>query len=114
MTQKREARRAGDAAGHENAVCLAAKSTDIARKNALPQAEVRRNPTAVIEARCKLIRELIFENLGAAPLFIDTAQMLVEARDDVGARNSIRMGALHFKAAVRSANELSSVKAAGR
>ena len=57
---------------------------------------------------------MIFENLGAARLFIDTAQMLVEARDDVGARHSIRMGALHFKAAVTSANELSSVKAAGR
>jgi hypothetical protein len=108
-----ETRRAGGAAGPENAVGLAANSTDIARKNALPQAEARRNPTAVIVG-CELIREAIFENLGAARLFIDTAQMLVEARDDVGARHSIGMGALHFKAAVTSANELSSVKAAGR
>jgi hypothetical protein len=44
-------------------------------------------------------------------LFIDTAQMLIEARDDVGARHSIRMAALHFKAAVQSVNELAALKA---
>jgi hypothetical protein len=109
-----ETRRAGGVAGPENAVCFAANSTDIARKNALPQAEVRRNPTAVIEARCELIRELIFENLGAARLFIDTAQ---NARR--GSRRCWRAsfdphGRSAFQAAVTSANELSSVKAAGR
>ena len=36
-----------------------------------------------------------------------------DARDDAGMRHSIHMGALHFKAAVTSANELSSVKEAG-
>jgi hypothetical protein len=63
MPLKDETRRAGGAAGPENAVCFAANTTDIARKNALPQAEVTRNPTAVIEARCELVRELIFANL---------------------------------------------------
>jgi hypothetical protein len=69
---------------------------------------------AVREARLELLREAIFENLGAAKLFIETVLLLIEVRDDVGARHSIRMGALHFKAAVTSANDLSSVKAAGR
>jgi hypothetical protein len=69
---------------------------------------------AVREARLELLREAIFENLGAAKLFIETVQLLIEVWDDVGARHSLRMGALHFKAAVTSANELFSVKAAGR
>jgi hypothetical protein len=93
---------------------LAADDQGIARNTAPAQAEVFRNPRAVGEAKLELLREAIFENLGAAGLFIGTAQLLIEARDDAGMRHSIRMDALHFKAAVTCANELSSVKAAGR
>ncbi len=89
---------------------LAMERLDNAEKATPAQSQNR----AVREARLELLREAIFENLGAAKLVIETALLLIEARDDVGAHHSIRMGALHFKAAVTSANELSSVKAAGR
>ena len=82
--------------------------------NAANSGDAQGQNRAVREARLELLREAIFENLGAAKLFIETVLLLIEVRDDVGARHSIRMGALHFKAAVTSANELSSFKAAGR
>ena len=104
-----ETRRAGGAAGPENAVCLVANSTDFVRKNALPEAEIRRTLAAIIEACCELICEFIFENLGAARLFIKAAQLLIEGHDDVGARHS----ALHVKGAVQCANELAALKAGG-
>jgi hypothetical protein len=101
---------AGVAAGPSETSRLATERFDNAEKATPAQGQNR----AVREARLELLREAMFENLGAAKLFIETALLLIEARDDVGARHSIRMGALHFKAAVTSANELSSVKAAGR
>jgi hypothetical protein len=109
MTQTHETRRAC-ATGSIETVCLAADSLDNPSKPAALQV----NSRAVLDARLELLREAIFENLGEAGPFIGTAQLLIEARDDAGMRHSIRMGALHFKAAITCANELSSVKAAGR
>jgi hypothetical protein len=83
---------------------------DNANKAASAQGQNR----AVREARLELLRGAIFENLGAAKLFIETVQLLIEGRDDVGARHSLRMAALHFKAAVQSANELAALKAGGQ
>jgi hypothetical protein len=110
MTQTCEDPVAGSAAGPSETFRLATERLDNANKAASAQGQNR----AVREARLELLRESIFENLGAARLFIDTAQMLVEARDDAGMRHSIRMGSLHFKAAVQSANELAALKAGGQ
>ena len=105
-----ETRRAGGAAGPLETFRLATEHLDNAEKATPAQGQNR----AVREARLELLREAIFENLGAAKLVIETALLLIEARDDVGARHSLRMGALHFKAAVQSANELSALKAEPR
>ena len=110
MTQTCEDPVAGVAAGPSETFRLATERFDNANKAASAQGQNR----AVREARLELLRGAIFENLGAARLFIDSAQLLIDARDDAGMRHSVRMGALHFKAAVVSANELSSVKAAGQ
>ena len=95
-----EPRRAGGAAGPLETFRLAMERLDNA--NTTPPAQSQNR--AVREARLKLLREAIFEDLGAAKLVIETALLLIEARDDVGARHSIRMGALHFKAAEERRN----------
>lgn len=97
-------------AGLDQSFSLLRDNREIARNSASTQAEILRNPAAAREAKLELLRESIFESLGAVRLFIETAQLLIDARDDAGVCHSIRMGALHFKAAVASANELSSVK----
>jgi hypothetical protein len=77
------------------------------------QAEILRNPRAVREAKLELLREAIFENLGAVSLFAETAKLLIEARDDAGMAHSVKMGAHHFRAAAATVNELSKLKAEG-
>jgi hypothetical protein len=52
------------------------------------------------------IHEVIFENLGAAVLFAETAQLLIEARDDADMTHAVRMGACHYRAAVQTMKEL--------
>jgi hypothetical protein len=89
---------AGVAAGPSETSRLATERFDNAKTAAPAQGQNR----AVREARLKLLREVIFENLGAAKLFIEIVQLLIEGRDDTGARHSLRMGALHFKAAIQS------------
>lgn len=46
------------------------------------QAEILRNPRAVREAKLELLREVIFENLGAVSLFAETAKLSIEEDDD--------------------------------
>jgi hypothetical protein len=55
----------------------------IAPQAAPSQAGILRNPRA------------IFENLVAVSLFVKTAKLLIEARDDAGMAHSVRMGAHH-------------------
>ena len=109
MTQTCEDSVAGVAAGPSETFRLPTERFDNANKAASAQGQNR----AVREARLELLREAIFENLGAAKLFIETVQLLIEGRDDTGARHSLRMGALHFKAAIQSSNELAALKARG-
>ena len=73
-----------------------------------------RNPVAVREARLELIREAIFENLGGARLFIETAQLLIDARDDTGMAHAVKMGAHHYRAAVLLAKDIAALKAEGQ
>jgi hypothetical protein len=82
-------------------------------KTASTQAEIKRNPVAVREARLELIREAIFENLGGARLFIETAQLLIEARDDTGMAHAIKMGAHHYRAAVLLAKDITRPQSGG-
>jgi len=90
MTQTCETRRAGGAAGPSETSRLATERFDNAKTAAPAQGQNR----VVREARLELLREAIFENLGAAKLFIETVQLLIEGRDDTGARHSLQMGAL--------------------
>lgn len=68
------------------------------------------NPAAVKEARLELLRESIFDNLGAVALFAETAKLLIEAGDDVGMAHSVEMGKLHYRAAIVTVKELTSLK----
>jgi hypothetical protein len=80
--------------------------------NSVPnQAEILRNPRAVREAKLELLREAIFENLGAVSHFAETARLLIEVRDDAGMAHSVKMGAHHYRAAAATVNELSKLKA---
>jgi len=72
------------------------------------QAQVT-NPHAVREAKLELLRDAIFENLGAVSLFAETAKLSIEARDDAGMRHAVKMGAQHYRAAVVTANELAAL-----
>ena len=81
--------------------------------NAANSGDAQGQNRAVREARLELLREAIFENLGAAKLFVETVLLLIEVRDDAGARHLLRMGALHFRAAIQSSNELAALKARG-
>ncbi len=85
--------------------------SESAPKIAPAQAE-KRNPRAVKEARIELLREAIFENLGAVSLFAEAAKLLIDARDDAGMRHAVKMGAHHYRAAVVTANELAALKEA--
>jgi hypothetical protein len=87
MTQTCETRRAGGAAGPSETSRLATERFDNAKTAAPAQGQNR-------AVREELLREAIFENLGAAKLFIETVQLLIEGRDDTGARHSLQMGAL--------------------
>ena len=51
-------------------------------------------------------------NLGAVSLFAETAKLLIEARDDAGMAHSVKMGALRYRAAVVTVNELAVLKGA--
>jgi hypothetical protein len=73
----------------------------------------QRNPRAVRDARLVLIREAIFENLGGVRLFVETAQLLIEARDDTGMAHAVRMGAHHYRAAIQLVKDISALKAEG-
>jgi hypothetical protein len=73
----------------------------------------KQDPHAVRAAKLELLREAIFENLGAVQLFAETAKLLIEARDDTGMAHAIKMGAHHYRAAVVTAKELASLKAEG-
>jgi hypothetical protein len=68
---------------------------------------------AVRDARLVLIREAIFENLGGVRLFVETAQLLIEARDDTGMAHAVRMGAHHYRAAIQLVKDISVLKAEG-
>jgi hypothetical protein len=70
-------------------------------------------PDAVREARLELIREAIFDNLGGVRLFVETAQLLIEARDDTGMSHAVKMGAHHYRAAVQLVKDISALKAEG-
>ena len=80
----------------------------------------KRNPKSVIRAPFAkrssraLIREAIFENLGGARLFIETAQLLIEACDDTGMTHAVRMGAHHYRAVVLLAKDIAALKAEGQ
>jgi len=82
-------------------------------KNSSPVQDISRDPAAVREARLELIREAIYENLSGCRLFIETAQLLIEARDDAGMAHAISMGGHHYRAAVVTAKELAGLKASG-
>ncbi len=102
---------AGGAAGLSESVCLSA-DLQVNIPNEAPAQAEKRNPRAVREARLELLREAIFENLGAVSLFAETAKLLIEARDDAGMAHSVKMGAHHYRAAVVTANELAALKGA--
>jgi hypothetical protein len=72
-----------------------------------------RNYQDVREAKLELQREAIFENLGAVRLFVETAQLLIEARDDAGMTHAVKMGAHHYRAAVQTTNELAALMREG-
>jgi hypothetical protein len=113
MTQTCEGQPPGERGGPGNSSCLEGiDSSAIAPKTAPSQAEISRNPRAVREAKLELLREAIFENLGAVSLFAETAKLLIEARDDAGMAHSVKMGAHHYRAAVVTANELAAFKEA--
>jgi hypothetical protein len=93
--------RGGSADGPGKASCLEGiDGSTIAPKTAPSQAEISRDPRAVREAKLELLREAIFENLGAISLFAETAKLLIEARDDAGMAHSVKMGARRYRAAV--------------
>jgi hypothetical protein len=73
----------------------------------------QRNSRAVRDARLVLIREAIFENLRGVRLFVETAQLLIEARDDTGMAHAVRMGAHHYRAAIQLVKDISAVTAEG-
>lgn len=105
--------RGGSADGPGKSSCLEGiDSSPIAPKTAPSQAEISRDPRAVREAKLELLREAIFENLGAVSLFAETAKLLIEARDDAGMAHSVKMGALRYRAAVVTVNELAVLKGA--
>src|ERR1700730_8006797 len=85
---------------------------ETAPNSAPNEAELLHNPRAVREAKLELLREAIFENLGAVSPFAETAKLSIEARDDAGMRHAVKMGAHHYRAAVVTANELAALKGA--
>jgi hypothetical protein len=109
LTCERPPRR--DSEDGPEAVCLSANASDTA-PNSAPKAEILRNPHAVREAKLELMRETIFENLGAVSLFADIAKLSIDVGDDAGMRHAVKMGAHHYRAAVVTANELATLKVA--
>ncbi len=98
----------------QNIDSLAALDIKTHNENPSQTQPEKRNPGAVREAKLELIREAIFENLGGARLFIETAQLLIEARDDTGMTHAVRMGAHHYRAVVLLAKDIAALKAEGQ
>jgi hypothetical protein len=97
MNHTNETRRAGGATGLDKTSFLAGlDNRDIQPKLLPAQAEVFRNPRAVLNARLELLREAIFENLGAVSLFAETAKLSIEAQDDAGMAHAVKMGEHHL------------------
>jgi hypothetical protein len=64
----------------------------------------------VIEAKRDLIRQALFEDLDAVRLYVETALLLIEARDDFGTIYAIDRGAAHYRAIIGAKKELGSLR----
>src|ERR1700719_3025688 len=120
MTQTSE-RGASETGALGNVSVLCGNDTQITSPNPVPaqgqngstSISDQRNSRAVRDARLVLIRESIFENLRGVRLFVETAQLLIEARDDTGMAHSVRMGAHHYREAIQLVKDISALKAEG-
>lgn len=65
---------------------------------------------ALTEAKRDLIRQALFEDLDAVRLYVETALLLIEARDDFGTIYAIDRGAAHYRAIVGAKKELGSLR----
>jgi len=69
---------------------------------------------ALTEAKRDLIRQALFEDLDAVRLYVETALLLIEARDDFGTIYAIDRGAAHYRAIVGAKKELGSLREGSR
>ena len=65
---------------------------------------------ALAEAKRDLIRQALFEDLDAVRLYVATALLLIEARDDFGTIYAIERGAAHYRSVVGAKKELVSLR----
>lgn len=63
-------------------------------------------------ANIELLRDAIFESLGYARIFIESALLHIQGGDDAGMLHSMKNASLHMAAAAESTNDLIRLRSA--